>query len=195
MALDLRYNIKRCLSGDGWSSELDEMYDIRQCDDLDEEYIIRLREGYAGWISCFRNSRFFIEEITSPEKGFLEVKLRKWQPIYTDEKTRDEFLEEVADYFTDTFYLDYFFPASFRMTEEPILRMEDGEYVCHGTVLTLDGPVSGEDESYMIFSEEMKAFILRKLEAIFETKGAKCYEKSDGNKKFPHYHYSFKLFT
>ena len=66
-----------------------------------------------------------------------------------------------------------------------------------GSTFILDGPTHGDEEGYTVFSEDMKAFILRKLEAIFDKKGAYCRETSHEHEAFGiffHYWYVIKNF-
>lgn len=217
MALDLTYSIRKILSpSNEWTSDLDtKEFEIRPCDDLDECYIIRTKVGYAYWMNYLTNNNgITIEEVTSPEKDIIEVKIKKNCPVYLYDYDEDseKFLKDVAEYFTDLFNGHSFFGTAFKMTEHHTIDKADTSYMAHnsegdeigwveresdvyiGTTFTLSGPVVGEEKGYTIFSDDMKAFILRKLEAIFDEKGAYCRETPYKDKAFGEmYHYEFRI--
>ena len=220
MALDLTYSIRKILSpSNDWTSGLDtKEFEIRPCDDLDEYYTIRTKEGDAWWVNSLANNKAItIEEITCPEKGVIQVLVKKECPDYNNDYTEDseKFLKDVAEYFTDLFNGHSVFGTAFRMTERHTFDKADTSYMAHnsegdeigwveresdvyiGTTFTLSGPVSGEEKGYTTFSEDMKAFILRKLEAIFGEKGAYCKEEQFPENDNPivgeTFHYQFKI--
>ncbi len=206
MALDLSYTINNVLTGYDLTAGLDgKKFEIQACDDLDEEYTIRTSDGDSLWMNNLIGTEIRIEEITSPEKGLIEVKVRKNTPHFLDmlRENPKSFLDEVAKYFSDTL------PSmGFRMTESHLTEQVDTSYMAHnsegdeiewveqeseayiGTTYILDGPTMDKEEFYTDMPEEWKAFIIRKLEAIFGMKGAWCEEKEG-----PHgmKHYEFKI--
>ena len=212
MALDLTYNIRRMISPIGNDAEYGiKELEIRALDDLDERYLIRAKDSDGMWLN-FLKAPLWIEKLCSPEKGVIEVTVRKGYPKYRGCEDNEKFLKDVEAYFTDLFGGRSIFGTSFRMREEPVtttvtdsrlITTDEGDEIgreyydvdCYvGSTFALDGPVSGEEKGYTTFSEAKKAFIIRKLEAIFDEKGAYCRETPYKDKAFGEmYHYEFRI--
>ena len=213
MALDLTYNIRRMISPIGNAAEIGtKELEIRALDDLDERYLIRTKDSDGRWLN-FVKSPLWIEHICSPEKGIIEVTVRKEYPKYRGCEDNEKFLKDVEAYFTDLFGGLSIFGTSFRMREEPfmttatdyrLITTDEGDEIgweyydidCYvGSTFTLDGPTHGDEESYSsAWDEDKKAFIIRKLEAIFDEKGAYCRETPYKDKYFGEmYHYEFRI--
>ena len=195
MKLDLTYNIRRLLS----PLKCDPSYrkeDLEICalDDLDERYTIKAKEGDCEWLNGVRYPLQF-EKISSPEKGFIEIIVRKAFPQYPFfDRDGDEFAKDVSEYFTNLFNGNSIFGTAFRMKEDFIFDKADTSYMKYssegdelgwvqresdvyiGSIWTLDAPTIGDEEGYAYINEDIKDFILRKLEAIFHMKGAYCRE-------------------
>lgn len=217
MALNLTYSIRKilCPYVNGWPELDTKDFEIHPCDDLDECYIIRHKVGSANWMNYLTDSNgITIEEITSPEKDIIEVKVRKHCPSYQHDYTEDpeKFLKDVAEYFSELFNGHSICGSAFRMTEHHTFDKADTSYMEYnsegdeigwveresdvyiGTTFTLDGPTFGEAEGYDFFSEEKKEFILRKLEAIFGEKGAYCHQDADDTSFLGElFHYEFYI--
>ncbi len=204
MPLDLTYTIRKILTGGDWTAGLDgKKYEIRACDDLDEHYIIRTTDGDAQWMNNLIGSDIRIEEISAGGYRFIEVKVKKNCPDYNHTDS-DDFLKNVAKYFSNTLP-----DMGFRMTENHLTDKVDTSYMAHnsegdeigwveqeseayiGTTYILDGPTFGKEKFYTDLPEEWKAFILRKLEAIFDMKGAWC-EEEEGPRGTKHYEFKIK---
>lgn len=212
MTMDLTYNIRRMISPIGNDAEIGtKELEIRALDNLDERYIIRTKDSDGMWLN-FLNSPLWVEKLCSPEKGVIEVTVRKDYPKYRGCEDSEKFLKDVEAYFTDVFGGRSIFGTSFRMREEPIMdkattsRMittDEGDEigweehdvdVYVGSTFILDGPTHGDEESYTTLDEDKKAFILRKLEAIFDEKGAYCKEIPFKDSVFGEcYHYEFRI--
>lgn len=212
MTMDLTYNIRRMISPIGNDAEIGtKELEIRALDNLDERYIIRTKDSDGMWLN-FLNSPLWVEKLCSPEKGVIEVTVRKDYPKYRGCEDSEKFLKDVEAYFTDVFGGRSIFGTSFRMREEPIMdkattsRMittDEGDEigweehdvdVCVGSTFILDGPTHGDEESYTTLDEDKKAFIIRKLEAIFDEKGAYCKEIPFKDSVFGEcYHYEFRI--
>ena len=210
--MDLTYNIRRMISPIGNDAEIGtKELEIRALDNLDERYIIRTKDSDGMWLN-FLNSPLWVEKLCSPEKGVIEVTVRKDYPKYRGCEDSEKFLKDVEAYFTDVFGGRSIFGTSFRMREEPIMdkattsRMittDEGDEigweehdvdVCVGSTFILDGPTHGDEESYTTLDEDKKAFIIRKLEAIFDEKGAYCKEIPFKDSVFGEcYHYEFRI--
>lgn len=210
--MDFTYNIRALISPSG--HELDygkEELEIHAQDDLDERYLIRTKESDGMWLN-FLKSPLWVQKLSSPEKGVIEVTVRKDYPKYRDCEDIEKFLKDVESYFTDLFHGRSIFGTSFRMREErtidqattcEMIYTDEGDEigleerdvdVYIGSTFILDGPTHGDEEGYTAFSEDMKAFILSKLEAIFDKKGAYCWETSHENEAFGIlFHYEFKI--
>ena len=213
MALDLTYNIRKHISPIANDPAIGtKELEIQALDDLDERYLIRTKDSDGMWLN-FVKSPLWIEHICSPEKGIIEVTVRKDYPKYRGCEDEEKFLKDVAAYFTDVFGGDSIFGTSFRMrgkhtfdkaTSERMVTNSEGDEigwesydvdVYIGTTFTLDGPTYGDEESYSTgIDEDKKAFILRKLEAIFDEKGAYCREIPHIHSVFGEcFHYEFKI--
>ena len=215
MALDLTYNIRKQISPIANDPAIGtKELEIQALDDLDERYLIRTKDSDGMWLN-FLNSPLWVEKLCSPEKGVIEVTVRKDYPKYRGCEDSEKFLKDVEAYFTDLFNGHSVFGTAFRMTERHTFDKADTSYMAHnsegdeigwveresdvyiGTTFTLSGPVSGEEKGYTTFSEDMKAFILRKLEAIFGEKGAYCKEEQFPENDNPvvgeTFHYQFKI--
>ena len=212
MTMDLTYNIRRMISPIGNDAEIGtKELEIRALDNLDERYIIRTKDSDGMWLN-FLNSPLWVEKLCSPEKGVIEVTVRKDYPKYRGCEDSEKFLKDVEAYFTDVFGGRSIFGTSFRMREEPIMdkatttRMittdecddigseERDVDVYVGSTFILDGPTHGDEESYTTLDEDKKAFIIRKLEAIFDEKGAYCKEIPFKDSVFGEcYHYEFRI--
>lgn len=212
--MDLTYNIRKHISPfandpDYGTRDLE----IRALDDLDERYIVRMKDGDGMWLNYVK-APLCIERICSPEKGIIEVTLLKEYPKYQGSEDGEKFLQEVADYFTDLFGGRSIFGLSFRMRENPTFDKADTSYMKYndegdemgwveresdvyiGSTFILDGPTYGDEEGYTSINEDMKAFILRKLEAIFNEKGAYCKERPCEKPDPLHeglFHYEFRI--
>ena len=211
--MDLTYNIRRLISPIANDAEIGtKELEIYALDNLDERYLIRTKDSDGMWLN-FLKAPLWVEKLCSPEKGVIEVTVRKDYPKYRGCEDEEKFLKDVEAYFTDVFGGRSIFGTSFRMREEPLITQatntrlittdegdeigwEDYDVDCYvGSTFILDGPTYGDKESYSTgWDEDEKAFILRKLEVIFDEKGAYCNE-------IPHkdsflgecYHYEFKI--
>ena len=210
--MDLTYNIRRMISPIGNDAEIGtKELEIRALDDLDERYIIRTKDSDGMWLNFLRYP-LWVEKLCSPEKGVIEVTVRKDYPKYRGCEDGEKFQKDVEAYFTDVFGGRSIFGTSFRMREEPtidqtttsrMITADEGDEigweerdvdVYIGSTFILDGPTHGDEEGYATLNEDMKAFILRKLEAIFDEKGAYCKEIPYKDSVFGEcYHYEFKI--
>lgn len=207
--MDLTYNIRRLISPIANDAEYGTKgLEIQALDDLDERYLIRTKDSDGMWLN-FLKSPLWVEKLCSPEKGVNEVTVRKDYPKYRGCEDEEKFLKEVADYFTDLFCGGFGFrmrenPTMDRATTQRMLYTDEGDEigweerdvdVYIGSTFTLDGPTHGDEESYTTgIDPDMKAFILRKLEAIFDEKGAYCKDISHKDSVFGEcYHYEFKI--
>jgi len=213
MALDFTYNIRKRISPIANDPEVGTRgIEIHALDNLDEHYLIRTKDSDGMWMN-FLKSPLWVEHLYSPEKGVIEVTVRKNYPKYHDCEDEEQFLKDVAAYFTDLFGGGGIFTPSFRMRVEPVMdevttaimkHNDEGDEigweehdvnVCVGAVYTLYGPTDGDALAYSIFDEDRKAFILRKLEAIFDKKGAYCHEIPCKELFLgeQHFHYEFTI--
>lgn len=193
--MDLTYNIRELISPIANDAKYGtKELEIRALDDLDERYLIRTKDSDGMWLN-FLKSPLWVEKLCSPEKGVIEVTVRKDYPKYRGCVDVEKFQKDVEAYFTDLFGGHSIFGTSFRMREQPFMdkattsRMitnDEGDEigweerdvdVYIGSTFTLDAPTYGEEEGYTSINEDMKTFILRKLEAIFDEKGAYCHER------------------
>lgn len=209
--MDLTYNIRRKISPIANDVEYGtKELEIQALDDLDERYLIRTNDSDGMWLN-YLNPPLWIEKLCSPEKGIIEVTVRKDHPKYRGCEDEENFLKDVADYFTDLFCGGVGF--GFRMTEKPtmdkvttqrMLYTDEGDEigweerdadVYIGTTFILDTPTCGDEEFYITgIDPEIKAFILCKLEAIFDEKGAYCKETAHIDPVFGEcYHYEFRI--
>lgn len=220
MAIDLTDNIKSILYPYGF--ETADKIEIIACDDLDNEYIIRAKDGYASWLDAVAANRdkLSIESVAAPERGVIEVKVKKICPSLFRaphlDNYPDDFLKGVEEYFGDLFRGLHFNISDFRCREKPTTEMVDASYVAHndegdemgwveaeseayvGSTFYLDGPMSGEEEMYCRMSEELQEFISRKFASFFGKKRAACEVKE---KKWCHdedavfHHYTFSVWV
>lgn len=191
MALDLTYNIRQLLFPYDLTPK---DVEIRQLDDMDEWYIIRAKEGNCYWLNDVKEP-LWIEKVCTPEKGIVEFTIQKKFPQWRFNQGEDDnFMKDVCEYFNQLFNGHSIFGTGFRMKEEHTYDKVDTSYMKYssegdelgiveresdvyiGTTWTLDAPTTEGEEGYTILSEEMKDFILRKLESIFNEKGAYCRE-------------------
>ena len=164
-----------------WSHEMDSTVarlQICPCDNLDKTYSVKCKDGgIALWLNMVRDPLQF-ERISAPDKGVIEVTLTKRSPNWSNsEGSEDEFKREVTNYFNRVFRADAIFGhiAAFKMKTD--YRQFD-DYIRTTWTLYTDG------SAYL--DEDMKSFILRKLESIFEVKGARCNEIPDEDNENPH---------
>lgn len=193
--MDLTYNIIRRLIYPNYDE--DEELDIRALDDLDERYLIRTKDSNGYWLNYLKYP-LRVEKLCSPKKGVIEVTVRKDYPRIDDTKYEDddEFMKDVEAYFTE---LDF---QHFRMKQyidiAKLVGRDDDDEVdcCVGSTFVLDGPTYDNEEGYnSAWDEEKKTFFRRKLEAIFNKKGASCREIPNKEDDFGKtYHYEFSIY-
>lgn len=193
--MDLTYNIRKLISPIANEHEYATRdLEVRALDDLDERYVIKMKDGDGMWLN-FVKAPLWIERVCSPEKGIIEVTVQKEYPKYQGCGDVEKFQKEVTDYFNVLFGGSSIFGTCFRMREKPFFDKVDTSYMSYneegdemgmveresdayiGSTFILDGPTHCDEECYTsAISEDMKDFILRKLEAIFNKKGAYCRE-------------------
>lgn len=212
--MDLTYNIRELISPIANDAEYGtKELEIRALDNLDERYLIRTKDSDGMWLN-FLKSPLWVEKLCSPEKGVIEVTVRKDYPKYRGCEDEEKFMEDVEAYFSNLFRGRSIFGTPFRIREQPfmdkatnstMITTDEGDEigweehdvdVYIGSTFTLDCPTYGDEEGYTSISEDMKAFILRKLEAIFNEKGAYCRERPCEKPDQLHeglFHYEFRI--
>lgn len=182
--MDLTYNIRRLISPIADVECGTKELEIRALDDLDERYLIRTKDGDGIWLNCVKSPLCF-EKLCSPEKGVIEVTVRKNYPKYRRWLDHKKFLKDVEAYFMHACG-DYL-----RMTEE----RETTKSTCSRLITNDEGDEIGWEyydvDDYVgsafildslgysrAWGEDKKTFILRKLEAIFNQNGAFCNVKT-----------------
>ena len=199
--MDLKYNIRRLISPIADVECGTKELEIRALDDLDERYLIRTKDGDGNWLN-FLKSPLSVEKLCSPEKGVVEVTVRKEYPKYRRWLDHKKFRKDVEAYFTHAcgrYFIMTEKVETYKSTCSRLITNDEGDEIGweHYDVDEYDGSIFTLDclDYSRAWEEDEKTFILRKLEAIFNRKGACCNVQTEKFKFIGElYHYKFCIY-